>query len=148
MKIRIALPEDAEKIAANNVLLAEESEGKKIEYGITLKGVKEVLNDRNKGFYIVAEENHELIGQAMITYEWSDWRAKPIWWLQSLYVKKEWRRKGVMKAIMKEVIKMAKGEVAILRLYVHENNKNAIKAYEKTGMRRAPYLIYEMELFI
>ncbi|RLD41445.1 MAG: hypothetical protein DRI88_12575 [Bacteroidetes bacterium] len=64
MKIRVALPEDAEKIAANNVLLARESEGKNIEYETALRGVREAIDYENKGFYIVAEENGEIMGQA------------------------------------------------------------------------------------
>lgn len=93
MLIRFARIDDAEKIAKNNVALAIESEGAKIDYEITFEGVKEVIKDENKGFYIVAEENGEIIGQLMVTYEWSDWKAEMIWWLQSIYVKPEWRRK-------------------------------------------------------
>jgi len=145
MKIRVALPEDAEKLAANNVLLARESEGKNIQYETTLRGVREVIDDENKGFYIVAEENGEIIGQAMVTYEWSDWQGKQIWWLQSIYVSREYRKKGVMKAIINEIMKMAKGKnVFMLRLYVYKKNRNAIKAYEKIGMQKAPYFMYEL----
>jgi len=145
MKIRIATMNDAETIARNNVMLAEESEGMKINFEETLEGVKKVIEDGQRGFYMVAEEGGEIAGQLMITYEWSDWRAKQIWWLQSIYVKKKWRRKGVMKMLIKEITKMAEENgVALLRLYVHEKNENAITAYEKVGMKRAPYLVYEM----
>jgi len=121
MLIRFARIDDAEKIAKNNVALAIESEGAKIDYEITFEGVKEVIKDENKGFYIVAEENGEIIGQLMVTYEWSDWKAEMIWWLQSIYVKPEWRRKGVMKAMLKKVLEIGrKKEVRRFRLYVHE----------------------------
>jgi len=76
MLIRKAISKDAEKIARNNVLLAKESENTDIEYEKTLEGVKSLINDEMKGFYLVAEENGEVIGQVMVTYEWSDWRAK------------------------------------------------------------------------
>lgn len=108
MLIRFARIDDAEKIAKNNVALAIESEGAKIDYEITFEGVKEVIKDENKGFYIVAEENGEIIGQLMVTYEWSDWKAEMIWWLQSIYVKPEWRRKGVMKAMLKKVLEIGR----------------------------------------
>jgi len=147
MHIRFASLDDIKKLAENNVQLALESEGINIEYENTFKGVKEVIGDKSKGFYLVAEENEEIIGQLMVTYEWSDWRAKQIWWLQSIYVRKEWRRKGVMKALIEKVKNMAMKEgVAALRLYVHKENRNAIKAYEKVGMRKASYLIYETKL--
>ncbi len=149
MLIRKAISKDAEKIARNNVLLAKESENTDIEYEKTLEGVKSLINDEMKGFYLVAEENGEIIGQVMVTYEWSDWRAKQIWWLQSIYVEKKWRRKEIMKALLNEIEQIAasKGIVA-LRLYVHERNAEAIKAYENIGMKKAPYIIYEMKLWL
>jgi len=65
--------------------------------------------------------------------------------LQSIYVRKEYRKKGVMKAIINEIIKMAKEKnVFMLRLYVYNKNKIAMKAYEKIGMQKAPYLMYEL----
>ena len=62
-----------------------------------------------------------------------------------VYVSREYRKKGVMKAIINEIMKMAKGKnVFMLRLYVYKKNKNAIKAYEKIGMQKAPYFMYEL----
>ena len=147
MKIRFATLEDAHAIAGNNVELAKESENMEISFEETLRGVKELIMDRQKGFYIVAEEEGKVAGQMMITYEWSDWRGRQIWWLQSIYVKREYRRKGIMKMLLEEAIKMAQQEgVALLRLYVHKDNKNAMEAYKKVGMKKAPYIIYEMEM--
>jgi len=147
MHVRRARIDDAEKIARNNVLLAEESENKRISYDITLKGVEEVISDMNKGFYLIAEEEDAVIGQVMMTYEWSDWRNEQIWWLQSIYVDRAWRKRGVMHALLVRVREMAKEEgVALLKLYVHENNHAAMAAYEKSGMTRAPYAMYEMRV--
>lgn len=144
MLIRFARIDDAEKIARNNVALAIESEGTEIDYETTFEGVKEVIKDEGKGFYIVADENGEIIGQLMVTYEWSDWKAEMIWWLQSIYVKPEWRRKGVMRAMLKKVLEIGgKRGVKRFRLYVHEKNEGAKKAYERVGMKKAPYTIYE-----
>jgi len=138
---------DAEKIAEHNVLLAEESENVGISYDITLRGVREVISDMTRGFYLVAEEESAIIGQMMVTYEWSDWRNEQMWWLQSIYVDRAWRKRGVMRALLAQVREMAKEEgVALLKLYVHENNHAAMAAYEKSGMMRAPYVIYEMKV--
>ncbi|HEC76926.1 MAG TPA: GNAT family N-acetyltransferase [Thermoplasmatales archaeon] len=147
MLIRLAELKDTEKIAKNNVMLAEESENIEICYERAVEGVEKVIEDINKGFYLIAEENGEIIGQIMITYEWSDWKARQIWWLQSIYVKKKHRRKGIMKLLINEIIKMAlENNVILLRLYVHENNKNAMNAYEKIDLKRTPYFIYEMKV--
>lgn len=146
MLIRLANKDDAKQIAENNILLAKETENMDICYKDAFEGAIKVIEDINKGFYIVAEEDG-IIGQLMVTYEWSDWRAKQIWWLQSIYVRKEYRKKGVMKMLIEKVKEMAlKNNAIILRLYVYERNNSAIKAYERIGMRRMPYIIYEMKL--
>ncbi len=147
MNIRKATLGDARKIAENNVLLAKESENMEIDYKDTLNGVKAMINDYTKGFYLVAEEKNNIIGQIMVTYEWSDWRGKNIWWLQSIYVRKQFRKKGIMKTLFEKVKQMAiENNVIILRLYVYKNNKNAIRVYEKIGMENIPYYIYQMYL--
>ena len=43
----------------NNVSLAIESEGAKIDYKTTFEGVREIMEDEDKGFYIIAEESDE-----------------------------------------------------------------------------------------
>ena len=73
MKIRNADIKDSKSIVENNLKLAKESENRIISYRTVLDGVRRVLSDGQKGFYLVAEENNEIIGQMMITYEWSDW---------------------------------------------------------------------------
>jgi GNAT superfamily N-acetyltransferase len=36
-----------------------------------------------------------VIAQVMITYEWSDWRAAALWWIQSVFVHPPYRRQGL-----------------------------------------------------
>ncbi len=147
MLIRIALVNDAEKIARNDVMLAKESENLETEYEKVLKGVKGIIENKEKGFYLIIEQENDIIGQLMITYEWSDWRGMDIWWLQSIYVRKKWRRKGIMKRMLGEIKKMARERnVFALRLYVHEDNRNALEAYEKVGMKKSPHYIFSMEI--
>ena len=147
MIIRKANINDAEVIAENNVKLAYESEGLKISYETTLEGVKSVLSDPTKGFYLVAEKDNEIIGELMITFEWSDWRSKNIWWIQSVYVKESWRRKNVFKILVEKTKKIAiENDVSIIKLYVHSENKKAITAYNRVGMKKTPYEVYELFL--
>jgi len=147
MLVRDAALRDAEAIARHNVLLANESEDERIIFKSTLAAVKAVLADRRKGFYLVAEEGGAAIGQLMLTFEWSDWRNRMMWWIQSVYVDKEWRGKGVFRKLLAEVRRRARKEgVRILRLYVHTGNRKGIKAYEGAGMDRKPYYIYQFDV--
>jgi GNAT superfamily N-acetyltransferase len=58
-------------------------------------GILALLNERAPGRYWVAERDGRVVGQLLITYEWSDWRNGWFWWIQSVYVIPEFRRKGV-----------------------------------------------------
>ncbi|MBN1861789.1 MAG: GNAT family N-acetyltransferase [Candidatus Thermoplasmatota archaeon] len=147
MNIRMASLPDARILTDQNIALAKESENIVLNPDIVLDGVKALLSDPHKGFYLVAEENKTIIGQLMITVEWSDWRNKPIWWVQSVYVQKEWRKKGVFTQLFRVVEQMACTQsVAFLRLYVHEHNTSAILTYEKTGWNQEPYTVYQFSL--
>lgn len=147
MIIRKAQLKDAEAIAKNNVSLALDSENKEIDFEKTYSAVKDLIVNPEKGFYFVVKEKNEIIGELMITFEWSDWNNYETWWIQSAYVKSDYRRKGVFKKLYDKVIEEAKSKkVGALKLYVHSQNEKAIEVYEKIGMNKKDYLFYEIEL--
>jgi GNAT superfamily N-acetyltransferase len=84
----------------------------------------------------------------MITYEWSDWRNGNIWWIQSVYVKPEFRRAGVFRALFNHLQSLARSrkDVCTLRLYAHAENARARQSYERLGMTRTKYEIFELDL--
>ena len=147
MKIRRAQKKDAEAITAQNIALAEESEHILLNHETTLAGVSALLSDEKKGFYLVAEDDKMIVGQVMITVEWSDWRKKPIWWVQSVYIQKTWRMQGVFTQLLDVVRHMADQQgVAFLRLYAHQKNTSALQVYERMGWRQDPYMVYHLLL--
>jgi GNAT superfamily N-acetyltransferase len=147
IKIRQANPADAPTIAEFNQRLAMETENLYLDPACINTGVAAVLADPSKGIYYVAEVNGALIGQLMITYEWSDWRNGNLWWIQSVYVKREFRRKGVFRELFKhlEVLARHEKDVRALRLYMHSDNSAARQSYERQGMRRTKYEVFELE---
>lgn len=147
MQIRRATKNDSSAIIKHNILLAKESEGEKLDLVIAKKGVETLFSHPEKGFYLVAEEDNRIIGQLMITFEWSDWRNKDIWWIQSVYVEKDHREKGVFTELFNEIKKQAQNQdVPLLRLYVHKHNINAQKVYEKRNMTKGTYVFYELSI--
>ena len=148
IKIRQASPGDANVIAEFNLLLAKESEDLELEPGCVGAGVAALLADTTKGIYYLAEVSGEVAGQLMITYEWSDWRNGNLWWLQSVYVKKEFRRMGVFRELFRYLEGLARSnpEVRGIRLYMHSENATARKSYEKLGMHWTKYEVFEMEI--
>ena len=81
----------------------------------------------------------------MITSEWSDWRNGVIWWMQSVYVNPDYRKRGVFQNILKYIENLAEEipEIKALRLYVIDKNQIARRAYRSLGMNNSGYLVYE-----
>jgi ribosomal protein S18 acetylase RimI-like enzyme len=150
MKIRKAHLKDAAIVTDFNLKLAEESEGLKLNAKTVGKGVYALLKDPAKGVYFVAENNSkdsgiEIVGQLMLTSEWSDWRNGMFWWIQSVYVCKEFRGQGVFRSLYLHVLRLARkqGNVCGLRLYVEQENEQALRTYEKLGMKETYYRVFE-----
>lgn len=142
--IRLGDITDLELIVSNNIKMAQETEKKKLAYNTIHNGVNELLNNPNLGWYYLAEIDNQNAGQLMITREWSDWRNGYFWWIQSVFVQKEYRKKGVYSSLHQHVLERAKKMGAVgLRLYVDSHNKTARKIYEQLGMKNSIYLLYE-----
>jgi len=144
--IRPAQPEDLATIADFNVRLAQESEGLPLDPATVHSGVEALLLDPSKGVYVVAESGGRLVGQLMLTIEWSDWRNGPIYWLQSVYVVADVRGSGVFRALWERALEIARGNGArAVRLYVEEHNTSAQEVYRRIGMRDSGYRVFELE---
>ncbi|GJQ21610.1 MAG: hypothetical protein HBSIN02_19650 [Bacteroidia bacterium] len=150
IQIRQARPEDAPLIAQYNAFMALETENRVLDQDTLRKGVETVLTNPVCGVYYLAEIDGRLAGQLMITYEWSDWRNGTFWWIQSVYVREEYRQKGVFKALYRFVESQArsKPDVCGLRLYVEHDNAKAKRIYENLGMKKTAYELYELDFVL
>ena len=146
--VREALPDDAPTIARFNSQMAAETEGKTLDPDRIGPGVAALLEDAAKGRYWVAVDDDRIVGQLMVTYEWSDWRNGNIWWIQSVYVHPDWRRHGVFRALYRHVESLAGTTPGVigLRLYVETGNTRAQQTYEALGMVKPNYLVMEAML--
>jgi GNAT superfamily N-acetyltransferase len=147
ISVRPAKAADAKLIAEYNCLLAEESESKRLDARTVAAGVTALLEAPENGRYYVAETGGRIVGQLLITYEWSDWRNGRFWWIQSVYVASAERRKGVFSALYRHVATLAKNDPRVcgLRLYVEEHNERALQTYGALGMSPAGYRVMEIE---
>lgn len=145
--IRPAVPADTPALAANNRATALETENWVIEPDTALAGVRAILDDPALGFYLVADLAGAVVGQVMVTSEWSDYRNGEFWWIQSVYVRPDWRRRGIFTRLYRRVEAMAESNPGVtgLRLYVEAGNSTAQAAYSRLGMRRAPYVLLERD---
>jgi ribosomal protein S18 acetylase RimI-like enzyme len=145
LRVRQAGLVDAGVVVEFNRLLAEETEGKRLDPNQLKPGVAAVLADPVKGLYFLAEDGGRVVGQIGLTFEFSDWRNGWFWWIQSVFVRAEARRQGVFRALYEHVQKMAQDDPSVvgLRLYVEESNRTAQETYFKLGMTRTGYFVLE-----
>ena len=147
IQIRRATPGDATAIADFNIRMAMETEGKALDPDTILQGAGSMIANPDMGFYLVAEDDGKLVGSLMITTEWSDWRNGLFWWIQSVFIIEEYRRKGIYRRLYETVKTLAAqaDNVCGYRLYVEKDNRKAQLTYENLGMQATDYLMYEEE---
>lgn len=150
VSIRRGTASDAETIAGFNAAMALETEKLSLDRPRMLEGVRAVLRDASKGFYLIAELRGRAVGQMMITYEWSDWRNGVFWWIQSVYVEPDQRRAGVYTSLHQYVVEEARrlGDVCGIRLYVERENEIAQGVYRRLGMQKTVYDMFEADFVI
>ena len=152
VQIRRATIFDVEIISAFNAALARETEARILDGHLLRAGVESVLHDPHKGWYAVAVERSDvalskIVGQVLVTFEWSDWRNGYFWWLQSLYVNQRCRQQGIFRQLYDYVYGQAREnaeEVCGFRLYVERENHQAHQAYAHMGFQETPYQMYEI----
>ncbi len=139
--------QDVDTLAAFQLDMAKETEDKSLDVEALKRGVAAVFESSERGFYLVAEARGRVVGDLLVTYEWSDWNNANRWWIQSVFVDRQWRRKGVYRALYGRVQEMARstGGVCAIRLYVERDNLAGQRTYETLGMAQAPYYIYEVD---
>jgi ribosomal protein S18 acetylase RimI-like enzyme len=154
LNVRLAKPEDAVMIASFSAAMALETEGRRLDLDRLHLGTIALLESPDRGFFMVAEQeqadDRQLLGQLMITYEWSDWRNGAFWWIQSVYVDPAWRRQSVFRRMHETVMATAKTSpnVCGIRLYVEETNSAAQAAYRKVGLTPSSYAIFETDFVL
>ena len=148
INIREANKGDLAILVQNNQALAEETEALLLDKDVLREGIEQALK-REECHYFVAVFGEKVVGQTMITYEWSDWRNGIIWWIQSVYVLPAHRKQGIFRVLFKHIENLAKvnPQVKALRLYVMHNNNAGQDTYQSLGMNDSGYIVFEKEGF-
>lgn len=143
--IRGATPNDWPTITDYNQLLAQETEGIRLDRATVEAGVRALLAEPARGRYFVACLDSRIVGQLMHTREWSDWRNGEIWWLQSVFVHPDHRQTGIFRALYRHIEQLAQQTPGVvgLRLYVEDHNVRAMDAYQSLAMQPAGYKVMQ-----
>jgi ribosomal protein S18 acetylase RimI-like enzyme len=146
--VRKAQDKDLDKLAFFTVAEAHEAEGAEMDPSKVWRGVASGLSNPALAVYWVVETDQgDVVASASVVKEWSDWNAGYYWWIQSLYVIPDHRGRGLPEILIEAVAFEAREQgAADLRLYVHEQNSRAIKAYRRCGFTNLPYKIMSKAL--
>jgi GNAT superfamily N-acetyltransferase len=145
MEVRTATINDVAAIVDFQLKMAAETEGIELHEPTVKKGVAAVINDSKKGKYYVTEINERIVASLLTTFEWSDWRNGTILWIQSVYVLKEFRRKGVYRNMYSHIKQLVLENENLngIRLYADKSNIAAHKTYQQLGMSPDHYVTFE-----
>lgn len=145
--IRQATPDDLDVICEFNTRMAAETEDVVLDPERLREGVRQILNDPDRGLYFLAETGGRVVAQTSITFEWSDWRNGWFWWLESVYVLPEMRGQGAFRAVLQHIESLARaaGDVCGIRLYVDGDNQAAAEVYDRLGLPVSRYHMREKD---
>lgn len=145
MIIRQANITDSASIVEFQLAMALETEQLQLHESTVVKGVAAVFADSSKGIYYVAETDGKVVGSLLTTFEWSDWRNGTVLWIQSVYVRPEFRKKSIFSRLYKHIQEKVANNADLrgIRLYADKTNTSAHGVYEHLGMTAEHYQMYE-----
>ncbi len=82
-------------------------------------------------------ENSSILGYAMLAKSFSTEFGKPCIWFEDLYLKPEYRGKGIVTKFIYHIKENYKNHV--FKLEVEDYNEHALHIYKKCGFEKLPY---------
>lgn len=125
---------EKEKLACFELICLEIDEDKKYNKDLIYPSKENLLKlmSDNINIFLIYKQNEEVIGYVcahkyMYTKEYD---------ISGIYVKKDYRRKGIGSKLINEILKIAK-EDAIVKINLHAYSENivSVKFYENFGFR-------------
>ncbi|WP_158281525.1 YhjD/YihY/BrkB family envelope integrity protein [Sediminitomix flava] len=145
IQVEKATADDLPSIINAQVEMALETEDLILHRPTVELGVNNLFDHPEAGYYVVARLDDKVIGNLLVLKEWSDWRNGTVLWIHSLFIKNEYRHKGVFKMMYDRLKSEVKKDDKLkgIRLYVDKQNVKAQAVYEQIGMSKEHYEMYE-----
>lgn len=90
--------------------------------------------------FVFENEQNQIIGYSMIAKSYSTEFGGLCIWIEDLYIKPDYRHKGISKMFFEFIEDLYKDKAVRFRLEVEYENVNACKAYNKAGFKELPYV--------
>jgi len=117
-------------------LYREDPEGKPMTDEKIRKTIDELTRHPDKGTILVLDLDGEIIGYAILLNIWSNEFGGNIVNIDELYVKEEFRRKGIATNFIKHLATSKFGNAVALSIETTPGNKKARALYEKIGFKQ------------
>lgn len=137
--IRKMLKEDKDEVInMMKVFYASEAVLSNGSNEIFLNDFKEATNDSPYLEGYVFEKNNKILGYAMIAKSFSTEYGVPCIWIEDLYIKEDFRGKGIGSKFFKYIEE--KFPDCLFKLEVEQENNKAFNMYKKNQYQHLPYL--------
>ncbi len=131
--LRPAAEEDI-PVILNFILELAEFEGAKDQIQSTAEGLREVLFVKHITDALIAELSGAPIGFAIWAYSFSTFTGKPTLYIDDLYVREEYRGKGIGSRIFSHIAEIAyEKDCSRMDWYCMETNLSGKRYYQKMG---------------
>lgn len=146
--MRKAEMRDAAAIQAGICSLAAETGEGPADPDMVLLGVKAVLKDAHKGFYLLAESKRPqaLAGLLRVSFAWDDRRNRNFWWLAAAWVDPTWRGRRVFAALFRHLSGLARfhKDVAGIKLQLPGHRRDLAPLLGAQGLQKTPHELWEI----
>ena len=116
-------------------LYREDPSTKQISDKKISKTFRKLRDKPDKGKIVIFEDEKELVGYAILIPYWSNEYGGNILHIDELYVKADYRDRGVATSFLKQLVRRNHDAVA-LQLEVTPSNTRALNYYQKLGFRK------------
>jgi len=146
--IRKAEMRDADAVRTCICNLSAETDSRPADPITVLLGVKAVLKDAHKGFYLLAESKNPqgLAGLLRVSFAWDDRGNRNFWWLADAWVDPAWRGRKVFSALFRHLTDMAhfQKDVAGMKLQLEGHRRDLAPLLAALGLQKTPYDLWEI----
>lgn len=143
MNARQATESDVPSILVLLLAFCQEYLKKTIEKSTAETGIRHVFAQPYLGRYYVCEFEGKVISYSFAFFEWSDWRAGNMFYIESAYTVPEHRAKGAFRLIFRAMHDDALLENSAIRVIASEGFP--VESLGKLGLEESHYRVFEIK---
>lgn len=135
-----------QSIAANNRHSIFEQIGHEMTEAESLLGASTALNYPNSKYFVIIDTNNQVVAQYKQVQVWNDLVARPMIWIERLYVRPEFRQLGFAKLLVEHCLETLTARIEghhlpLLVSMIEKENNKSLDLAKSNGFREEPYYV-------